>query len=179
MTIDNRASSYLLGTALAVSLTACGGGDPPPFTGPTPAPRAAVTVTGDGPLVFHPSLDPTFALALDVPVHLQETAGGTADWNFARMSLLLNGAEVERAEIGSDVIRSLGYSRINPHASDSYVLTFRFNTDEVDDAHLILGFSDVNWGNQFTPAEPEFPGFILDPEPAFAPSGGAIRAQRR
>jgi hypothetical protein len=68
------------------ALVACGGDkvmNPPPPT-PPPTPAATITAVGAGALVVHPSLDTRFGAALETPIRISETTGGTADWNFAR-----------------------------------------------------------------------------------------------
>ena len=79
------------GTLFAiVGLSACGGGTPTsnPTPAPTPAtPAATIAATGSGSIVIHPSIDARFGAALETPLRLIESAGGTADWNFARFQL--------------------------------------------------------------------------------------------
>lgn len=134
----------------------CGGGSsssPTPVVVATPTPAAAaIAGTANGALVLHPSLNPTFAIAMETPIRIRETGGGTADWNFARMAFFLNGREIERVEAGADTIRAAGATRITPSANSAYNLVFRFNSDDFDRIDLILGFSDVNTGRQFTVA---------------------------
>jgi hypothetical protein len=110
----------------------------------------AITAIGEGTLVLHPSISPTYTFTLETPVRIQETGGGTADWNFARFSVIKSGREVERGEIGSDVIRAAGYSRIQARANSLYTLYFRFNSDDFDDLQLTLGFADLKDARQFT-----------------------------
>lgn len=137
-----------------VSLVGCGGGgssSPSPVPAPTPAPpAAAITATGNGALVLHPSVNRTFAIAMETPVRIRETAGGTADWNFARMAFFRRGVEIERVEVGADGIRTAGATRIAPNANSTYNLVFRFNSDDFDRIDITLGFADVNTGRQFT-----------------------------
>lgn len=139
-----------------ITLVGCGGGggsSPTPVATPTPAPpAAAITATGNGALVLHPSINRTFAIAMETPLRIRETAGGTADWNFARMAFFLNGREIERVEAGADVIRTAGATRITPNANSAYNLVFRFNSDDFDRIDITLGFTDVNTGRQFTAA---------------------------
>jgi hypothetical protein len=145
--------------ALALSLGACGGGSggTPPTTPSTPAapPGASVTAAGNGAIVIHPSAAPSWFYALEMPVHVQETAGGTADWNYARLALYKGGVETERAEIGSDVIIAGGGGRVDPRSDNAYTLLFRVNSaDDFDDIELVFGFSDVNRGTPFTASVP-------------------------
>jgi hypothetical protein len=57
------------------------------------------------------------AAALETPLRLIESTGGTADWNFARFQLFLNGREIERNEIGSDAIRAGGFGRVGANSN--------------------------------------------------------------
>jgi hypothetical protein len=147
---------YLL-LALAGALVGCGGGNSP--TGPptpvaTPIPAASITATGAGALVVHPSADRRYLVALETPIRIIENGGGTADWNFARMSLFLRGAEVERSEQGADVIRSAGFNRVGANSNTVVRVVFRFNADDFDRVDLTLGFGDIRDGRQFTVAVP-------------------------
>jgi hypothetical protein len=141
---------------LAMVAVGCGGGSsssPTPVVVATPTPAAAaITATANGALVLHPSLNRTFAIAMETPVRIRETGGGTADWNFARMAFFLNGREIERVEAGADVIRTAGATRITANSNAAYNLVFRFNSDDFDRIDLTLGFGDVNTGRQFTVA---------------------------
>lgn len=141
---------------LAIMAVGCGGGSsssptPVVVATPTPAP-AAITATANGALVLHPSSNRTFSIAMETPVRIRETGGGTADWNFARLSFFRGGREIERLEAGAEVIRTAGATRITPNANSAYNLVFRFNSDDFERFDLTLGFSDVNTGRQFTVA---------------------------
>jgi hypothetical protein len=132
---------------------------------PPPVPNAVITATGAGNLVLHPSLDPRFAIAMETPIRVTETAGGSADWGFARMSIFLSGREIERLELGSaDIVRVLGTNRINASSNTVYRVVFRFNSDDFDRVDITLGFSDVKDGRQFTVAVPfnSFPGVDIN-----------------
>ena len=136
-------------------LAACGGGSSPsatPVATPTPPPpNAVVSASGNGNLVVHPSAVSTFALAFEAPVRVRETGGGTADWNFARLQFFnAAGREIERTEIGADIIRTAGATRINPNSDATYRLVIRFNSDDFDDLTITLGFTDVATGRAFT-----------------------------
>lgn len=140
--------------ALAVALlSACGGegpvtpSPPPP---PPPVPSASITAVGEGNLVLHPSIDPAYAVALETPIRIIETAGGSADWNYARMSLLLGGNEIERSEIGASALRASGFESIAARSSRNYGVVFRFNSSDFDDIQITLGFGDAKDGRQFT-----------------------------
>ena len=140
--------------ALLSVLPACDDGSPStptPQPTPTPPPPAAVvTATGGGALVLHPSASPTFSLAMDTPIRIQESAGGSADWNFARLSLLRRGAEIERGELTAADIRAAGFGRVAASSNQVYNVLFRFNSDDFDDLTLVLGFTDIRDGRQFT-----------------------------
>jgi hypothetical protein len=141
--------------ALLLALPACGSPTKPtPSPTPTPVPSATVTATGAGALVLHPSLNPTFAIAMETPIRIRETAGGSADWGFARLSIFLRGAEVERLELNANDIRAAGFGRIAANSNTVYTVLFRFNSDDFDRLDLTLGFSDVKDGRQFTVAVP-------------------------
>jgi hypothetical protein len=76
---------------LTIGLIGCGGGSAPTTPAvptPTPIPVVTITSSGEGNLVIHPSVDTRFSFALETPIRITETAGGTADWNFARISYL-------------------------------------------------------------------------------------------
>ena len=143
---------------MATIAVGCGGSSPSaptPVAVPTPAPpAAAITANGNGSLVLHPSINPTFAVALEAPIQVRETAGGTADFNFARMAFFQKGKEIERAEVGADGIRNAGAGRITPNSNATYKVIFRFNADDFDDIVLTLGFTDIKDGRQFTVTVP-------------------------
>lgn len=143
--------------ALLLALPACGGGggvtQPPPPT-PPPTPSATVTATGAGALVLHPSADSRFTFAMETPIRIMETAGGSADWGFARMSFVLGGAEIERVELNANDIRARGYGRIAANSNTVYTVIFRFNSDDFDRIDITLGFSDVKDARQFTAVVP-------------------------
>jgi hypothetical protein len=178
-----RVLSYVLGGALAVSLTACGGDTPgnPPIPTATPPPSAAVTATGNGSIVIHPSAVATWFFALEMPVRIQETGGGTVDWNYARLTLFEDGVETERAEIGSDTISAGGAGRINARGDISRALVFRINSADFDDIQLELGFSDVNRGNQFTASIDldSFTDVTLSLTPLAVPREGKVEIVRK
>jgi hypothetical protein len=134
--------------AAVTGLVACGGGSsptqPPATPAPTPTPSAAVTVSGSGKLVIHPSKYSTWLYAIEVPVRIRETGGGKAKWNYARLSLLRRGSEIERAEIGADVLTAPpDVSNILPSSDMNIKLYFRLNSVDFDDIHLALSFTDV------------------------------------
>jgi hypothetical protein len=178
-----RAFLGATGAALMViGLTACGGdtvtGPPPPTPPPTPA--VAITGIGAGSLTLHPSADSRFALALETPIKLTETAGGTADWNFARISFFLAGKEVERFELGADVIRNYGYNRISANYNQTVKVYFRTNSDDFDRVDITLGFSDLKDGRQFTVPVPfnSFSDINISFTPAAVPPTGSVELGR-
>lgn len=144
----------LIMATLAIPYWGCGGSSP---SSPTPVvvatptpPAAAITATGNGALVLHPSIVSAFAIAMETPIRIRETAGGAADWNFARLAFFRRGVEIERLEAGADTIRAAGASRIIGNSDAAYNLLFRFNSDDFDRIDITLGFTDVNTGRQFT-----------------------------
>ena len=153
----NARKQYRLAVILAaVGVSACGGGGnppTPPVTQPV-VPSAAINGTGSGNLILHPSLDRRFAIAMETPIRLTETAGGAADWGFARMQVFRRGVEVERTELTATDIRAAGYGRIAASSNQVYNVLYRFNSSDFDRIDLTLGFSDVKDARQFTVAVP-------------------------
>lgn len=149
--------SRFLALCLCAMLLACGGDGSPsapaPVT-PPPAPSAVISATGAGPLVLHPSLDSRFVIAMETPIRINETAGGSANWGFARMAIFLDGREVERAELGADVINAAGFGTIAANSSRVYTVVFRFNADDFDRIDITLGFTDRKDGRAFTATVP-------------------------
>jgi hypothetical protein len=166
--------------ALALSLLAgCGSSptEPPPPPPPPPTPAANITATGGGNLVVHPSIDPTYAVALEAPIRIIESAGGSADWNYARLALFLRGSEIERAEIGAGTIEAAGYTRIGVNSNQVYRTIFRFNSDDFDRFDVTLGFTDRKDGRTFTVAVPaqSFPDVALSFTPMSRPRSSIPR----
>lgn len=164
-----------------LALVSCGGGGssqptPTPTTTQPPA-RAAMSARGNGPIVIHPSADPAFVFAFALPLLIEETGGGVADWNFVRMSLFLNGVEIERSEIGADIIANAGLGRWNAGSSEDVTVILRFNNSDFDGITLTLGFSDVNHGGQFTAAVPfnTFTDVQVSQTPALLPAPGVTK----
>src|SRR5262249_55951849 len=92
-----------------------------------------------------------FAIAMETPIRIAETAGGSADWGFARMQFIRRGVEVERTELtATDIVRSLGTNRISASSNKVQNVIFRFNSDNFDDIILTLGFSDTRDARPFT-----------------------------
>jgi hypothetical protein len=156
----------LASSALALSLLSGCGGDGPPVVGPGSGPEARsanITATGGGVLVVHPSANTVYLVALSTPIRITETAGGSADWNFARLSLYLRGVEIERSEMGANELQAAGFGRIPGNSNQVYRTIFRFNADDFDRIDVTLGFTDLKDGRQFTAIVPSnsFPGVDL------------------
>jgi len=188
---ENLARGTVTVATLAV-LSACGGGKPPTQTecpagqtGVYPdcravVPAVAITASAEGTLLVHPSADPQYFYALEAPVRITETAGGTADWNYARVGIFLNGAEIERYEIGADDIRAAGYSRIAARSNELYHIVYRQNVEDFDRIDITLGFSDLKDGHPFEVAVPFlFDNVGINPDPIFAPERGTVRGESR
>ncbi|HEY8233001.1 MAG: hypothetical protein ACHQM7_05785 [Vicinamibacterales bacterium] len=128
--------------------------------------------------MIHPSLDSRFEFALETPIRLTETAGGSADWNFARFQTFLAGREVERNEVGSDVIRNAGFGRVAASSNQVVRVYFRLNSDDFDRIDITLGFGDLKDARQFTVPVPgsTFSGVNISLTPAFAPPEGRLQA---
>ena len=178
--VGRTGAALTLAVAL-VGLGACGGStgpDPLPSPTPLPTPAATITAVGSGALVIHPSLDSRFEFALETPIRLTETAGGSADWNFARFQTFLAGREVERNEIGSDAIRAGGYGRVAANSNQVVTAVFRLNSDDFDRIDITLGFGDLKDARQFTVPVPgtSFSGVNISLVPMFAPPGGRLQA---
>jgi hypothetical protein len=167
MKVVRRVLVLAAGLGLAATLGACGGGGgsngggcstnpagPGCATPPPPAPSASISGTGGGSLVLHPSIDGRFAVAMETPIRITESAGGAADWGFARMQIFNRGVEVERTELTANDIRAAGFGRIGANSNSVYRVIFRFNTDDFDRIDITLGFSDVKDARQFTAAVP-------------------------
>jgi len=169
--------------AASMLISACGGDSgsaPTPAPTPTPVPSAAITSVGAGALVVHPSANPAWTVSLYVPIRIQETAGGTATWNYARMSLWRNGVEVERGEIGADIIASPpSWANILARQNETYGMVFGFNNDNFDLVTLTLGFSDKRDGRQFVVAVPgeTFDGVNISLEPLNRPAQSVHRLE--
>lgn len=162
----------------AVALLGCGDGDtpPPPMTMPTPQPAANVQVSGNGDIIIHPSLDPEFIFATEFPMQIRETGGGTALWNFFRLSYFRNGVEIERAERGAGAIRDAGFRDIGPNSTTNATLIIRDNATDFDAVELLLGFIDTRDGSQFQRMLNinSFDGVLLDLTPAALPDGASF-----
>lgn len=135
----------LIGACLWV--TACGGSDAAPTP---PVPAANVSVIGEGALVLHPSSDSRFLASLETPVRLRENAGGSAIWQFARMSILVNGVERERNELSRDQIVSAGFGSITANQNTVVRMLFRFNSTDFNGITMTLGIADNKDNRNFT-----------------------------
>jgi len=171
---------FVVGALLATALFGCGGSSPSNSTPPTttpPPPSVTITATGEGALVVHPSSDTRFHVALETPIRMTETTGGTASWNFARISFYRSGAEVERNELGATDISNAGYSRIAARSNSLYHVIFRANSEDFDRVDITLGFSDLKDGRQFTVAVPftSFSDVNISLTPMFVPGRGTVR----
>jgi hypothetical protein len=147
----------VLASVLLLTLAGCGGGGSSPtpvVPTPAPVPYAAVTATGSGALVLHPSAVRAFAVALETPIRITESSGGSADWGFARMQIYNRGLEVERTELTATDIQRAGAGRIEGRSNLVHRVIFRFNTSNFDRIDITLGFSDVKDARQFTATVP-------------------------
>src|SRR5258708_307268 len=109
-----------------------------------------------------------FAVALETPIRITESAGGSADWGFARMQIFNRGLEVERTELTATDIQRAGAGRIDANSNQVHRVIFRFNSSTFDRIDITLGFSDVKDARQFTATVPfgSFSGVDLSLTPA-------------
>ena len=137
--------------ALPLALGACGGdsGSPGGPSTPRPTPAAVINAVGDGMLTVHPSLQ-GFNAALEAPVIIRETAGGSADWTSARFTAFRSGQEIARREITADVLAGAGFTRIAPNQNETYALVFHINTVDFDAWTITLRFADQRDGRLLT-----------------------------
>ena len=176
---------WMAGAAAALSMiVACGGsssGPSQPTPTPTPQPAATITAVGEGALVIHPSVDINLTFALETPIRITETAGGTADWNFARIAFFMAGVELERYELGSNDIRAAGFSRIAARSNQLYSVIFRFNSLNFDRVDITLGFGDIKDGRLFNVDVPfgSFSDVNISPTPLSVPGKGTVKLGRQ
>jgi hypothetical protein len=178
-----RLTGMTVVVAAVIALGSCGGGGGGPTTPPVttpPTPAVAITARGEGNLVIHPSLDASLSFALETPIRITETGGGTADWNFVRIQLFKNGRENERYELGADVIERAGYKKITARGNQLYTVVFRFNDEGFDDAFVTLGFADLKDGRQFTVNDVTgWTDVAISFTPLSVPPGGTVRLPGR
>jgi hypothetical protein len=172
---------YITLTVLAFGLLLFSGcGDdpvtPPPPPPPPPTPAAAIEVSGNGDIVLHPSADSRFAIAVEFPIQIRETGGGTAVWNFFRVSWFRNGIEIERAEQGADAIAAAGFRNVGARATVSADVIIRQNSSNWDDLRILLGFADNKDGRNFEHELDlgDFDGVVIDLTPAMIPDGSTF-----
>jgi hypothetical protein len=167
--------------AVAAALLA-GCGDDGPTTTPTtttappPQPAAVIAVSGNGDIAIHPSADAAFGAAIEFPIHIQETGGGTAVWNFFRVSYFKAGVEVERNEKGADDIQAAGHRNIAARATVTAHVITRTNAFDWDDVELRFGFIDSKDGRAFEHVleRGDFDGVVIDLTPALLPEGSSF-----
>jgi hypothetical protein len=127
--------------ALPLMLGACGGDGPTKPPPPAPDPAAVITASGDGFLTVHPSSQ-GFNAALEAPIVITETGGGSADWTSARFTAFRNGQEIARREVTADDLAEAGLTLITARQSEAYVLIFHINTVDFDAWTVTLRFVD-------------------------------------
>ena len=131
----------VLASVVLLALAGCGGGSTSPtpvVPTPPPVPSASITATGSGSLVLHPSAVRAFAVALETPIRITESSGGSADWGFARMSIYNRGREIERTELTANDIQRGGAGRIEARSNQVRRVLFRFNTTDFDRIEITL-----------------------------------------
>lgn len=175
-----RSIILLTSIAVAALLAACGDGGPTTrtttTTAPPPAAAAVIEISGNGDIRVQPSLDTRYGAAIVFPVRIQETGGGTAIWNFFRVSYFQNGAEIERFEQGADAIAAAGYRDIAARANMTVNVVTRVNSTDWDDVRLTLGFIDNRDGRMFDGSLTldAFDGVVLDLTPTLLPDGSSF-----
>ena len=122
-------------------------------TMPTPTapvvPAASIAAVGNGAILVHPSALPSHIAAIEFPLRITESGGGSAIWNFFRTSYFLAGVEVERAELGSGVIRDGGFRDIAANSTTNVSVVTRVNGTDFDTIVVTLGFADTRDGRTF------------------------------
>jgi len=166
--------TVLLAASVLSSCGDSGSSSPTQPAGPT---AAGILVTANGTIVVHPSAEPGFGVALEIPIQIRETLGGSATWNFFAISWFFNGRQVERNQVGPNDIRATGFADIGPNSTASPVVLVRTNVDDFDDLDILLGFTDTNTGASFQRmlSLEDFEGSILDLTPALLPNGSEFR----
>jgi hypothetical protein len=74
------------------------------------------------------------------------------------MSLLRNGVEIERAELGRDTIVNAGFGSVTANSTQLVRLYFRLNASNFTSVTMTLGLTDSRDGRAFT-AEIPFSSF--------------------
>jgi len=99
---------------------------------------------------------------------LRENAGGSATWQFARMSILVNGVERERNELSRDQILGAGFGSITPNQNAVVRMLFRFNSMDFNGITMTLGMADNKDNRNFTVDVPfaTFSDVLLSNTPA-------------
>lgn len=111
---------------------------PPPEEGTAQRAELSVTFVGD-PAVVVPGASKNADFI--ATVNITETAGVGARINFIRLQLLRNGAEIERSEIGADLIEP--DNRIEPSSTTRIEAQLGFNSPIADlDAIFAVSFTD-------------------------------------
>jgi hypothetical protein len=174
-----RASAVVLCLLVVTVLVRCNDGNTTGNTSTTTTsalPAAAITVSGNGDIAVHPSAVAGFAVAIEFPIRIQETGGGTAIWNFFRVSYFLNGVEVERSELGADTIQSGGYRNIGARATMAVEVIARSNSTDFDEIRITMGFTDNRDARNFeqTLSLAAFDGVVIDLTPALIPEGSSF-----
>lgn len=175
----SRYGAFLTSIAVAAVFAGCGdsgGTSPTPTTTTTAVPAAAIQVSGNGDIAVHPSAVAAFDFAVEFPIRIQETAGGTAIWNFFRVSYFKNGVEIERNEQGADAIQAAGYRNIGARATITPNVITRNNSVDWDDVELRLGFTDNRDARVFEQilTLDSFDGVVIDLTPALIPEGSTF-----
>ncbi len=93
------------------------------------------------------------------------------------MQTFRKGTEIERYELGADVIDRAGFKRVAANSNKTYSVVFRTNQDAFDDIIMTLGFSDLKDGRQFTTQIPfnSFSGVDVSIVPLSIPSHRVVR----
>ncbi len=175
----SRYGAFLISIAVAAVLAGCDtttNPPPPPPPPPPPVPAAAIQVSGNGNIEVHPSAVAGYGAAIVFPVQIQETAGGTAIWNYLRVSYYRSGAEIERYEQGADPIQTAGYRDIGARATVTADVITRVNATDWDDIQIRLGFIDNRDARAFeqTLTLDSFEGVVLDLTPVLLPEGSSF-----
>jgi hypothetical protein len=149
----SRAATLRIALAglLVVPFAACGGGGgggtttgPSQPTGPS---RANITVTCGS---YSLSLSPLagFNYRISFPCTITEAAGLGANLNFVRASFTLGGVEIERQEIGSNVIIAVnGSNRLPASGRLQGNFIFDFNAGNATGGRLEFNFTDDRGNN--------------------------------